>query len=79
MENLIQYTGGSIYMTIALIVVTAIAEALALVNFFISLKKNTGLNKSRKIEYAVCIIGVFWGMFVIGALIGYYYGVLKFL
>ena len=79
MKELIEYTGGSILLTILTVLVFLIGMAVNLANLFLKIFKNKYMNKSKKIEYIICIISSIIITFVIGCVCGYYFGIVQML
>ncbi len=75
MDKLIQYTGGSIILTIGAMFFAFLALIIGLISLIISINKNQAIIKAKKTEYLVFIISSIVISMMISGIVGYYLGV----
>ena len=79
MNQLIEYTGGSIFLTLGIVILAIMCLIVSLVGFSYIIIKNKDINRSFKIQnISILISSVILSMFV-GGTIGYYLCVFIFL
>ena len=75
MHKLIQYTGGSIVLTIGATILAFFALIIGTIALFININKSHMIVKTKKIESAVLIISVIVLSMMVSGVISYYFGV----
>ena len=79
MNQLIEYTGGSMFLPLCIVFTAIIGLIVSLVVFSIKIKNNKDINRSFKFENILLLIScVILSMFI-GGMIGYYFCVFTFL
>lgn len=74
-----EYTGGSIILTITSVIFAVIGLVVSMITLVSSIIKNENINKARKIEYTVFMVSAIVISIFIGGTISYYLGILKML
>ncbi len=79
MNQLIEYTGGNIFLTLGIVILAIMCLIVSLVGFSYIIIKNKDINRSFKIQnISILISSVILSMFI-GGTIGYYLCVFIFL
>lgn len=79
MSRLVEFTGGGVTVSVAVICLAAIALVIGAIKIFSIVVKNKGIPKSQKTELIVFIISAVIIACFIGGITGYYFGILKLL
>ena len=79
MSRLVEFTGGGVTVSVAVICLAAIGLVFGAIRVFGIIVKNKAVPKSQKTELIVCIISAVLIACFIGGITGYYFGILKLL
>ena len=79
MTKLIGYTGGSVYLSVAVIVLAAIPLVIGIAKIISFITNNKDISKSKRNEILVLIISSILLAGFIGGITGYYFGILRVL
>lgn len=79
MNKLIGFSGGSVYLSVAVIAFAAIGLVIGIAKIISFITKNKDISKSKKNEIIICIISSILIACFIGGIIGYYFGILRVL
>ena len=79
MTKLIGFSGGSVYLSVAVTVLAAIVLVIGIAKIISFITKNKDISKSKRNEILVLIILLILIACFIGGIIGYYFGILRVL